>query len=125
MKPELEETLNRALTDLVGAITQVKDFAIGQLPEVLQQLLLFELVWGILAIVILSSIITLSAFWVFKWADQTNKGGWSASKEMAAALGGIMSSVSFVLLLISLNTTIKILVAPKLYLLEYVAKLIN
>lgn len=147
----MNEQLQKVLADIITKVTSgadaVVEFSKQQLPEVIQQLLVWHFISNLLQmlipLVLLITAVTICVkFWAklprqesrdndgnFPWIpDQyRNRDGRLHPKYMI--IGYVLPIFSFVLGLItlfSMNLTwLKIAIAPKLYLLEYAASLIK
>lgn len=117
MNDELQTTLNDALVSVIESTASAKEFILAETPEVIEQLLMWEvlssLVWFFAWIVVASVFVfyTVRAFrnaWDFD-------GIMFLTIASACSLIGIASSL----------TWLKIMIAPKLYLLEYAAELVK
>lgn len=131
MNEELQKQLASILEAATATAADAKDFMLAELPDVAKQLLLWELwqaaVWmtavGVIPLVAL-------AFW-WRWASKYMKNA-STSKDDKDACAGFTVGATIVVLLwgsvaIVTNTLtiVKVLVAPKLFLLEYAATLVK
>lgn len=147
----MNEQLQKVLADIITRVTSgadaVVEFSKQQLPEVLQQLLMWHFISHLLSfiipLVLLTLCLTISVkFWhrVPKQdsRDKDDRCPWIADeyRDKAHALyfkywlpGYILPVVSFILGIITLFNSnlvwLKIVLAPKLYLLEYAASLIK
>jgi hypothetical protein len=117
----LEQTLVDTINATKSGISQGIDFAQQQIPEVVQQLLMWKmaqaLIWLVtcLALIILCVYLTIKAF----------KGKDDGMQGVSLALSIFVGVPSVIGFIIALSQVIKIWTAPKLYLLEYVADLIR
>lgn len=121
----LEQTANEALKKLIQASTDAVHWTAEQLPEVIEQLLMWKLAESIATnLVSLLTVVVGSLFigWCGKKIKQTPEGGeW----------GGYIFPIAFALIamgiLVHIFTDIvwlQIWIAPKVYLIEYAAKIL-
>lgn len=147
----MNEQLQKVLADIIAKVTSgadaVVEFSKQQLPEVLQQLLIWHFISNLLSFIIPLVLLTLCLTISIKFwrrvpkqesRDNDDRCPWIADeyRDKAHKLyfkywlsGYVLPAVSFILGLITLfNSNIiwlKIVLAPKLYLLEYAASLIK
>lgn len=117
------ENAEQALVEILNKALEVGDFMTEQAPLVVQELLLYKTITHFLGFVFLSSLMFLSVK-LFRWSElkSTDSGDIyriyqfsSAVVFIIAALGAIHDIASF----------IKVIIAPRLYLLEYAAELVK
>lgn len=126
MKENLQNTVNEALKGIIETASQIKQFSLEQIPDVLNQLLIFKFAEAIVVIVFCTIFITLSYIWFTILVSQEKEYGmWSDSKVIASIVGGFVSALSIVCIMLSIIDILKITLAPKLYLIEYAAHLIK
>jgi hypothetical protein len=125
MNEELEQKALVALDGIIQTVAQTQEFVVEQAPEVIQQLLTWHLVenliWGVLSIF---TLVIILICWgaIIKFWDIIYK------KDLEWVLFPmfILTFLQFVVSIggiISFMDAGKILVAPKLYLIEYAANL--
>ena len=142
MKEELQEKTITALTDILTSVTEAKDFVLAELPEVIHQLLMWELCSSILdnvVAIVLPIILTVVLLKVWcKPKSGTSNHLWSYCEESDRhhfkdndfcstmfIISATSSALTLMISLSSINTTfIKIWLAPKLFLIEYAANLV-
>lgn len=142
MKQELDAALAELITKSLAAMDKGAEFLSEQVPEVVQQLLWWEgvrsFIQFLVGVVILGLMIGLPLyiyFWLTKEVEirrygETRKGPRYEVIEVTAEAGVIFIlglSVEFIGLLVSatlLNLTwLKIWIAPKIFLIEYAARM--
>lgn len=147
----MNEQLQKVLADIIAKVTSgadaVVEFSKQQLPEVLQQLLVWHFISNLLSFIIPLILLTISLtvsirFWIKvpkqESRDKDDRCPWIADeyRDRAHKLyfkywlpGYVLPAVSFILGLVTLFNSnliwLKIVLAPKLYLLEYAASLIK
>lgn len=113
----MNEQLREALTTLLDKSLSAVDFMVAELPEVIQQLLLWKM-WENLIYFTVSLIAALTV-WVVATCLYRNDN--SHDRVMWFVFAFL---VSLVVLLLGFNVTwLQILIAPKVYLIEYAASL--
>lgn len=137
---EANELLMQLITKGVEVFEKSIDFASEQVPEVIEQLITWYLVSNSLGVFISLIVITLFSILIWKIfssipKDKSGENIWWDYREygktyeptftgdMTVIISGVFIVVSVVTLCISFMTTLKILIAPKLWLLEYAATL--
>jgi hypothetical protein len=128
MNDELQKTLNDLIHSTVDAAGAAKTFVMGELPDVLHQLLVWKL-----ASTCISAVVSLCVFTACIWAICT------IVKLIKAETPGCDSEGAFAIVFISVivsmasalfavhyvGEAIEIYLAPKVYLIEYAAELIK
>ena len=127
MNDELQNKLAEVLGGIAEGVTQAKDFAVEQLPDVAQQYIMFGRMWETAMLVLL-----LTATVVFGWMFWR---GWKTPDEagyrdmeraqMLIIFGSIPGVVSAILCLAQLKDMLLVWFAPKLYLLQGIAGLVK
>jgi hypothetical protein len=133
--------LNQALAEILIGVTetaeQAKDFVIAEMPDVVQQLLLWKMAESIVVnVVSLLVILLLVMFWRWVWKNKNAE--WTKAPKLydstalsdgwvGLIIGGTTVTVFIVLLCAHfLNLVwLQIWLAPKVYLIEYSAKLVG
>lgn len=133
MEPELQERLASVVGFLETSVQSASQFAIEQAPDIIQQLLRWKLVSNsievVAAIVLAIAIIKFGKHLVAKGEGiQKASERWSCDGEGYIFIGYIMMVVSLGAFLIGFGdflSVVQILIAPKIYLLEYASSLIK
>lgn len=128
MNNQAEKVLTQLLQRAVDGVDKAVEFSQAQIPDVVEQLLLWHMVesllWNIPAIILLFIAI-------FVWPAQFRKNGWARNRDGKIGEGEIpvtlvvSLALAFLSWLFSSTTWLQILIAPKLYLLEYAAELVK
>lgn len=115
------------LIDIINNATQFKHFVLDQLPDVLQQLLRWKLVESVVHNVVAMAIaIAWFKFTKFFLNRHSEMGLYDGGRVGIEISIGIVSTVSLITLVVFINITwLKILVSPKVYLIEYAASLVK
>ena len=129
----MNEDLQEVLADLIGSAIEAKDFLLAEVPEVIHQLLLWHGVKSGLSFLAAMTTLVLYARAVkCFFGSAANKksilykanDGWDMGD--AAGLSAILGLVSIIPIVAFWSIDwLQILVAPKVYLIEYAAKLVN
>jgi hypothetical protein len=116
----MSKELQEALAEIINLTVQGKDFILDQAPDVIQQLLAWEFTIGLIGFV--SGILLTLAY--YPWTKIILK---MRKKDEAWDFAFIGHSfITLTILLIVYNTQwIQILIAPKVFLLEYAVNLIG
>lgn len=127
MEERAQQALAQLLERAVSGIDATVAFSQAQIPDVVQQLLLWHTVhsvlWSLLAVALLIPPI-FGYRWVIRAYRQGDLDGNDAM--FAAVMGGIVTVLILVTSLVIFDLSwLKIMLAPKLYLLEYAAELVK
>lgn len=121
-----EEILVALLEKTIGALEKGADWLAGEVPEVLQQLLAWHF-WQsiILSVICIIPVIALLCILPksIEWKD--SYGEPTTGAVFYWLFGGFVSILGTVISTINMLNALKIIIAPKLYLLEYAASLIS
>ena len=109
-----KELLNKALAEMLNTFTEVKGFAIEQAPDVVQQLITYTIITNGFLTVVGIVIIALSFYFAIRYFNETGGG--------SAALGFVVSLLGFIAI-VEGGSFWKAWLAPKVFLIEYTAKL--
>ena len=115
---ELEQTLSKILEKALNVAEQTGDFVVEQAPELLQQFYSWHIATSIMTICLF--IITLVAFiFTYKKADfDYSESFW----DIMTIILGIVNFTTLALAIMAVYKLVFIMVAPKLYLIEYFIK---
>lgn len=129
----LDQALADILLNVQESAGQAKDFLVSEIPEVVQELLMWTLVSSLsLAVLLIAGAV---AAWKIglpalknkeSWAYDTGYGG---RKEISLGggffLGGtvVYTGIIVPVSIINIATALKVWVAPKIFLIEYAARL--
>jgi len=137
MDEKIQDTANEALRAIIDNATSAKEFILSELPEVIEQLLMWKTTESIISIVFMLlsvAILALVIFTVIRCNKFEGKGNGVILKETGPLdffliIGLMILAGLSVLALFSvyfdLSRILQIYIAPKVYLLEYASKLIN
>jgi hypothetical protein len=122
MTNELEKILIPLIEKAAAGAENAADFVIEQAPEVVEQLLRWKLWQSLVIFVGLIGLFVLLIVGAIKWWKR--EGGYTDEQPIIIALCGGASMVLFLLGVTAPTLDwLMILVAPKLYLIEYAARL--
>lgn len=126
-KTELLQTATtEAVTKLSTFLGETKNFVLEQAPDIARQILAFNAARNIFIIVLTIVIIYISYKSAFKWADQTlDSGDWKPMKLISTMVGSSASLLCLIFSIQAISDLLKIYFAPKLYLIEYVVRIIK
>lgn len=118
---EVKEELNKALLDLIQSATNAKDFLVGEIPDVVEQLLSWHFVSNLMQFML--GIIVLICSIICVWKGLKNLD--NRKTEDFGIFLLFMSAFSFIFSVVLLNFEwLKIWVAPKVWLIEYISRLV-
>jgi hypothetical protein len=129
MNDELQSKLVEVLTGISEGVSQAKDFAIEQLPDVAQQYIMFGMVWetALMGILVVASMLCV---WWLVWGIK--KGFSETSTYIEGQAGFFVALVSGVVLaftgsfaIAQIKPVLLVWFAPKLYLLQGIAGLVK
>ena len=113
-----EELLNTALSDLLENMGSAKSFVIEQAPEVAQQLLTYNMTQALIGAIIcfiLAMAMIVIGFVIMKKEEDA----------FPLLMCGLLSLIPIAIMVTASGTALKIWLAPKLYILEYAAQLVD
>lgn len=130
MNEELKAQAITALKEIIESAVQVKDFAIEQAPSVIQELLRWKMTESLLITGFVIFIITI--FGLISYKTYQKHGFLNSCKDDVSGAGALVlfSGVAGAILgvssfLVSDFVWLQILIAPKVYLIEYASQLIK
>jgi len=116
MNKNTEKQLEAAITKGLEIAERGGEFVIDQAPEILREFYKWHITLDLVIILISFPILAISIFYLYKWITDTDRWGEYENKGMPSIFLGIGSFLFFIGYSLDL---IKILIAPKLYLIEY------
>jgi len=120
-----------ALRDLVANAAAAKQFALEQAPEIVQQLLTWALLKHSIYLAVgigflLGTVYLVKLFLRLRRSlHEKNRSYWTDPMAACFLASIVLGTPGFMMTLINALLVIKILVAPKLYLLQYAANLLK
>jgi len=128
MTKELDTKLLEMLNQTTDLLQDGATFATAQIPDVIEQLLSWYLVYNfikfMLGIFIIIAQIYGSYYWVFKIEPKIKAAHRYIATIFGVGIGGLFLFLLNITILLNL-TWLKIWIAPKLFLIEYTASLIK
>lgn len=130
----MEEKLIEILTSIQSGVAKAGDFAIGQLPDVAQTAVAFGRAWNTIGFAILALLtiaVAVVAYKLFKFLLSKHKpnsyGSEDKSFEMGlvAIFGSACALLSSMAAMAMLKQTLLVWLAPKLWLIAELAKLVK
>lgn len=127
MASEIETTINEILHKAVDAAASTGDFLKGQIPDICKELINYTIAMDIICIILPIVAIFFCYKAVFKWTDQRcdSHGYWETDKCAAVFVSAVILMIGIPTFIVSLCELIKVIFAPKIFLLEYAAQLIK
>lgn len=127
MDNELQKQIAEVLRKALEAAQKGGEWIAGQIPDVLRQVIYWEIAVGVVWLLLFIITARVSFLWLTKWSDQELdcSDEWMPSKLFAAGIGGIATLVTGIFALIYGFSALKAIIAPKLFLLEYAAHLLK
>jgi hypothetical protein len=129
MNDELQNKLAEVLGGIAEGVTQAKDFAVEQLPDVAQQYIMFGMVWETAAFVMLVAATVVCGWMVLRgwklWSDDESSHQDADRGQMMMMFGSIPGVVFAIFCLAQLKAVLLVWFAPKLYLLQGIAGLVK
>ena len=122
MSDKIDNKLVEAITDITANLAQAKSFVMSELPDVLQQYLLFNTIKSC-GYVILGLILVITCiYWIHRSIESEdymeNIGGLLIILGVTTIIGGIMFFTNLV-------EAIQLLIAPKVWLLEHLSYILK
>ena len=115
----LVDAITKATQKVGTATDKTVDFVMTQAPDLAQQLLLWKLSWSIILTLVFLAITVLIAWFTRKEAKT------SREPEAVYCGGFFFGALSTICVLCNLKTVLLITLAPKIYLIEYMARLLK
>lgn len=129
MNDELQNKLAEVLGGIAEGVTQAKDFAVEQLPDVAQQYIMFGIVWETAAFVMLAVATGLFTWMVLRgwklWSDDESSHHDADKGQMMMMFGSIPGIFTAISSIVQLKAVLLVWFAPKLYLLQGIAGLVK
>ena len=129
MNDELQNKLAEVLGGIAEGVTQAKDFAVEQLPDVAQQYIMFGMVWETAAFAMLVAATVVCGWMVLRgWRLTSDKEASYSDQDrgqMLMIFGSIPGVFTVVASIVQLKAVLLVWFAPKLYLLQGIAGLVK
>ena len=123
MKNELEPKLVEVIGQLQGAVMKASDFAIQQLPDVVQSYILYGRISSLLTLML--EIAILYGCWrLYKLPVEESYYGGEVGL-LKTILSGTVGGIALFLALFSIQETVLVWAAPKIWLIKELGKLIS
>ena len=122
MADQLESKLVEAITDITANLAQAKSFVLSELPDVLQQYLLFNTIKACGYTVLGLVLVVLGVYVIYKESKSTEV------SENTVALVVFFSTVTIIggtMFFINLVEAIQLLIAPKVWLIEHLSYILK
>ena len=115
MSDQIENKLVEAITDITANLAQAKSFVLSELPDVLQQYLLFNTIKSCGYTLLGLTLIIACIYGIYKTTKETK---WSEPDVAIFILSIIFTIIGGTMFFTNLVEAIQILIAPKVWLLE-------
>ncbi len=117
-----QEILNKFLSEMLGLLKETKDFAMEQIPQVAKEVLHYNLAVSILWTLVFGATFGMFVFFMTKIVKVVKEDG-----EYLPLLffNGVPMLIFALLTLEKVTDVIKIYLAPRLYLIEYLSNLLK
>ncbi len=116
----------RLLKIIADNLEQGKEFVVEQAPDVLQQLILWQKVESLLALCFCACLFLIGTLVFYKNIKIINKAKTIddvASSVIIVTLSGVVSIFSFVFIPVTIQAYLVVWIAPKVFIIEYLAGL--
>lgn len=124
----MNETLKKFMEAMLNLLKEAKDFTLAQAPDIFKQIIAREIAVDVMWIVVFSLLIILFFSLSIKMLNCAKKASTSCDSEGYTFGCGFFSVASFVCLIplvINVKDLICVLVAPKIFLIEYFTELLK
>lgn len=129
MTENLQSKLVEILANIQDAASKSGDFVLSQLPDVVQQYLLYGRVVSILWFVLWLTLSTLTTFIAFRFGYLSKTvnswGDWTAQRTTLAFGGSILALFFIAASVVAADSLLLVWLAPKVWLLQEFAKLVK
>lgn len=129
IEEKMETNLQNALSDILISVLSAKDFILAELPDVIHQLLLWKFWGSIICSFATLCVLMISCIYLYKYSKKhkikifRDEDGLYVCSWVLLLIWSVISVIWF---LKTFNIDwLQILIAPKVYLIEYSAKLIQ
>ena len=122
MADQLENKLVEAITDITANLAQAKSFVLSELPDVLQQSLLFNTITSC-GYTVLGLVLVVACIYVIYKVSRNNN--WTESDVVLSVLSIIFIIIGGAMFFTSLVEAIQLLVAPKVWVLEHLSGILK
>ena len=122
MKNELEPKLVEVIGQLQGAVMKASDFATQQLPDVVQSYILYGRISSLLTLMV--ELVILYGCWrIYKMPTEENYYGGDVGL-LKTMFSGTVGGITLFFALFSIQETVLVWAAPKIWLIKELGKLI-
>ena len=122
MKNELEPKLVEVIGQLQGAVMKASDFAIQQLPDVVQSYILYGRISSLVTL-LLDLVILYGCWWVYKIPEEDDFYG-GDKKAVQSLVAGTVAAATLFHLFFTVQEVVLVWAAPKIWLIKELGKLI-
>ena len=119
------EVIDKFMIEMLELLKSAKDFTLEQLPEVAKEVLTYNFYSSLFGFFIGLGFAYI-AFKFFKSSkDHKDEDIWDIGKQLKLILGMVFTGIALITLIDNGDNVIKIKLAPRLYLIEYVSHLVK
>lgn len=122
MADQLESKLVEAITDITVNLAQAKSFVLSELPDVLQQYLLFNTIKACGYTVLGLVLVVLGVYVMYKVSKSTEV---SESTVVLVVFFSTVTIIGGTMFFINLVEAIQLLIAPKVWLIEHLSYILK
>lgn len=124
--PTTKELVNQAFSQVLESLQQAGEFAKEQIPLVLQEMLQWEL-WSSIFIGVIFAAFAIFSYKALKWSygKFQNSTYDEEGYGFLIALLAVCITGSIIGVVVNVLSAIKVLVAPRVYLIEHISNMIN
>ena len=123
MKNELEPKLVEVIGQLQGAVMKASDFAVQQLPDVVQSYILYGRISSL--VILMFELVILYGCWrLYKLPTKESYYGGDEAALLKTMFSGTVGGITLFFMLFSIQETILVWAAPKIWLIKELGKLI-
>jgi len=127
MTDALEQQLVKIITDVSSGIGEAKDFVVGEIPDVAQQVLMWYGVYNFILFIASIVIAPLIVYTYTRYMIALGSSNNVTDADVFCMVGGGITIIGIsIAALININLVwLKIWIAPKLFLIEYAGTLVG
>ena len=119
MNEELKTTLAEYLKKLLSLVEQGAQAAAQQVPLIIQEKLRYDLVMESVYLVVVFPLLILCIWWIWRGVRNVIENEDPEYYMPNFTVGGVLGVVTLILTLAGVGTIVKIVLAPRLYIVEW------
>lgn len=117
-----QEVIDKFLVEMLQFLKAAKDFTMEQIPEVAKEILRFNLAMSVIHTLLGLALILLS-YRLFRFVKKSNV--FTEFEGFAIAGMTVSGVVGLIVFFVNIHYVLKVWLAPRLYLIEYLAELVR